>query len=45
MRFKDLIGRAAKEVLVSGEDLDLMDTDRELRNFFAPLVTSAYFPW
>jgi hypothetical protein len=44
VRFKDLVDRAAKEGFVSSEDLDLMDTGRELRNFFAHLATSAALP-
>jgi hypothetical protein len=44
VRFKKLIDRAAKEGLVSGEDLDLMDTGRELRNFLAHPATSAAIP-
>ena len=44
VRFKDLIDRAAKEGFVTGEDLDLMDTGRQLRNFFAHPATSAALP-
>ncbi len=44
VRFKDLVDRAAKEGLVSSEDLDLFDTGRRLRNFFAHPATSAALP-
>jgi hypothetical protein len=42
--FKQLIDRLAKEVELSDEDRDMLDTGREIRNFFAHPSTAPAFP-
>lgn len=42
--FKQLVDRLEKEVALSAEDQDLLDTGRQLRNFFAHPATAPAMP-
>lgn len=44
MHFKPLIDHLAKEVSLSEEEADILDTGRQIRNFFAHPATAPGFP-